>query len=689
MNGCRQWILPLALALLVGPAMGSSTAAMPSDSLIPPAADTAAADSLRPAPDASPADTTVIDSLPSVPGAPPADSAREPLIDTVRTKPVQYHLPMLFLDSVTTAFARFAETYDVRQNDLYPRNAAGFLASRPEYFVMTYHESPLRTTVQPFGLPGQQMTLFCGGNRLRPYDRVIPADGLIDFDDIATGDLEGARIVEGPIGGAVSPDGGLSLLYLQPAAIPQDKARSEFTVERGSYSYAYTRARVARMLSKRFGLFLSTDYRKAGSRFYGSDIGADDSGYCVKTQLLYHLAERTTFEFSLDAYRRTGGFPVQPDNAGAGFRRLQRDHTMIFTLTQHAVKGGQLAGKFEYQKSKSAYSRYGNSFYRTVTPRYYRGEVSYLVPRPGRLYELTVGGGKEKYTIDGLDGGRNYGFVSASALRDITDGKLYAMGRWRVGEREQVAVEGTAGLVKTLAPGWKGQASLGYLCRWPDVADRIAPERFGALGGYDYLAHVYEYGNPDLAMEKRLAGNAAVEYRTGRTAVSAAITGGVIRDLIYYDPAYDSLIETTFSPANDRVNFGDLSVSVTVDTVGPFYGMASAAVRKVDSDRWGNHPPYSPRWQVYTQLGLRHYLAKYKIHVRLFGDVAYTERPLSYRLAKLNTAAMVTGGFNLSLKDLTFYMMFHNVFDQYNLQPDGYGYFYRHYSWGFNWKFLD
>ncbi|NMC43702.1 MAG: hypothetical protein GYA46_07275, partial [candidate division Zixibacteria bacterium] len=245
-----------------------------------------------------PPDTTRIDSLQTQPDGPPADSVREPLIDTVHTEPVEYHLPMRFLDSVTTAFARFAETYDVRQRDLYPRNAAGFLTSRPEYFVMTYHETPLRTTVQPFGLPGQQMTVFSGSLQMRPYDRVIPADGLIDFDDIATGDLEGARIIEGPIAGAMAPDGGLSLLHLQPAAIPQDRAKSEFTVERGSFSYAYTRARVSRMLSKRFGFFLSTDYRKGQSRFYGVGYDADDDSYNLKTRFLYHLAERTTGEVS-------------------------------------------------------------------------------------------------------------------------------------------------------------------------------------------------------------------------------------------------------------------------------------------------------------------------------------------------------------------------------------------------------
>lgn len=638
---------------------------------------------------ATPPDTTRVDSVltSSTPTPPPSDSVMTTPTDTLAKKPVQYRLPVQFLDSLTAVFARYSEPYDIRQYDLYPRNAAGYVTSLAEYFVMTYHETPLRTTVQPFGLPGRQITVFCGANQMRPYDRVIPADGLTDFDDIATGDLDGARVVEGPIAGAATPDGGLSLLYLKPMAIPQDRARSEFTVERGSYGYAYTRARVARMLSKRLGFFLSTDYRKANSRFIGTDYPADDDSYYLKTQLLYHAAEKTTCEFSLDGYRRKGGFPVEPDRAGYGFERLRRDYRLIFSVTQHDVKGGQLAGKFEYQKSKSAYSN--TTFYRTLTPRFYRTELSYLVPKPGRLYEILIGGGREKHTIDGLDGKRDYVYASVSGLNDFSGGRLFAIGRWRAAEHEHIAVEGTAGLVRNLSAQLKGQLSVGYLCRWPDVADRIAPERFGAIGGGVNFLHFTEYGNPKLTMEKRLAGNAAFEYRRGRMTLSGAITGGTIRDLIYYDRVFDDVTGTEVFPANDRVNFGDLSISASVDTLGPFYGMVSVAARRVDSDRWGSRPPYSPRWQVYGRVGLRHYLAKYKIRVRLFGDLSYTELPLSYGLEELSTGAMIMGGFNLSLKDLTFYYMIHNSLNQIEAQPQGYGYAGWYNSWGFNWKFLD
>jgi hypothetical protein len=77
----------------------------------------------------------------------------------------------------------------------------------------------------------------------------------------------------------------------------------------------------------------------------------------------------------------------------------------------------------------------------------------------------------------------------------------------------------------------------------------------------------------------------------------------------------------------------------------------------------------------------------FKVNVRLFGDVNWTERPLSYGLVELETLPIVTGGLNASLKDFTFYYMIHNFINRQQPQPEGYGYTGWFYSWGFNWTF--
>ena len=77
------------------------------------------------------------------------------------------------------------------------------------------------------------------------------------------------------------------------------------------------------------------------------------------------------------------------------------------------------------------------------------------------------------------------------------------------------------------------------------------------------------------------------------------------------------------------------------------------------------------------------------MNVRLYGDVNWTERPLSYALKELETLPIVITGLNATLKDFTFYYMIHNFINRQQPQPEGYGYTGWFYSWGFNFRMLD
>jgi hypothetical protein len=140
------------------------------------------------------------------------------------------------------------------------------------------------------------------------------------------------------------------------------------------------------------------------------------------------------------------------------------------------------------------------------------------------------------------------------------------------------------------------------------------------------------------------------------------------------------------SPVNDNRRVIDFNLTGSVHDLWWFYGTASATVRRVESDRYDNRPPYSPRWQLYGQGGMEIYIAKYEVHARLFGDITWTEKPLSYDLVELQTLPIFTGGFTAHLKNLTFYYMIHNMSNQRVPQPQGYGYSGWFYSWGINFR---
>lgn len=590
--------------------------------------------------------------------------------------------PIKLIDTLVAHFARHAYRFDVNKFDLYPRNAAGFLSHEASYLMATYSETPSRTTVSPFGLNSAQLNIQSGENQVRPYDRVIPADGKIDYDDIATGDVVSASLVEGPLSGYSSLDGGFSMLYLEPYPIPEGKAKSEFTVERGAYGYAYTRARVARMLTNQLGFSFSTDYRN------GDDLNevSDDDSYNIKTRLLKKYRQKTTINLYVNVYRRRGGFLVEPILGGGSFRRWRVDHQAVFSVSQQEFAGGQLTGRFEYRDSRSQYSTYSSRFFHTIKPHFYQSDVSYLVQRLSGLYELSIGGGKEKYEIETLKKGRNWGYGKLAGYINHWGGQLFFFGRLRQAEGEDIGLDGAAGLTKEIDSHWQIAASTGFLTGWPDLADKYASERSGYV--WTELGTYTEKGNLQLESEKKLTGNVILTGRFSHTEWSASLNTGIADNMIYYDRQYDESGVTVF-PSNDNVRFSDLNLRGSVRDIGPLFASISVTGRRVHSERYGNRPPYSPRWQVYTQAGIKHFIERYKINVRLFGDVTYCEKPLSYQLVELEKAAIVTGGFNASLKDLTFYYMVHNLLDQYDEMPEGYARSGWYYSWGINWKFLD
>ncbi|MCP4569348.1 MAG: TonB-dependent receptor [FCB group bacterium] len=594
--------------------------------------------------------------------------------------------PIRMLDSLTGYFCAQVHNFDVNQYDLYPRNAAGFLKSETSYFTETYSEWPFRTTVAPFGLTAGQLNVQAGAYEIRPYDRVIPADGKIDFDDIRTGDIVSARLLEGPLSAFASPGGGLAMLYLEPMPLPEDMARSEFTVERGSYGYAYTRARIGRMFNPDFGLSVTTDYRTAD----GLNPVADDDMYNLNGRMIKRQGRKTTFEFYLNAYHREGGFPVEPDSGGFTFQRDRRDHHFVASATRQEILGGQLAGIYQLQMGRTDYSRSGNSFYRVIKPRRDIFDAVYTRPQAGAVYEISFRVGREQYDLNQLDESRLFGHTTLAGQFDRFGARWFVFGRTGMAEDDQTIFEGVAGLSANLSPQWKTVFSIGLTGRRPDLADLYADERGDVIGSTGSLSGFYrEHGNPDLEAEKRLTGNASVAYCAERASFSVAFNAGRLDDLIYYDRLYGDNSGLEVFPDNDDGTFADLNISGSFDRLGPFFGLVSLSGRRVDTDRWGDRPPYSPRWQVYGQLGLRHFVARYKIKLRLFADIAYTEKPLSYKMEELETTALVTAGFNAALKDLTFYYKIDNLLNQFHFQPQGYGYAGWHYSWGVNWKFFD
>lgn len=639
-------------------------------------------------PDSTITDSTVVSDSTAVPDSTALETLADSLFAGLNTKEELPPLPppISLTDSVAFAFIRHWQTFDVQKNDIYPRTAAGFVYHNASYFTQSYQETPQRTIVAPFGLTGAQMSIRSGAVLLRPYDRVIPVDGRVDFGDMATGDVGRAGVIEGPLSAYDNLNSGVSTLYMEPFEIPDGPATSQFIVERGAFGYAYTRGRLARTFSDKLKLSFSTDYRNGeGFRF-----NAEDNSYYIKTRVMLKPLRATTVDLYLNVYRREGDFQIKPDSGGYVFNRLRRDQQFAADITQQNIFGGQLSARFGYQSSRSRYTSFSTDFYRTVLPYFYTLDVSYLRKINGTLLQITAGGGKETFDINRAFLNRESGALTVNVLTAFAGGKLFALARMKQFEFDHPVYDAVIGLSQALSEKTKAIMSVGRVTNVPDIVDRYGPPRTGTLGSAGSLAGTYyEHANPGLQPETRLYGNLSLIRDAGKNNVSFSVNAGQIDDAIYYDHRFAGYPAGDVFPANDNIKFADANLTARLNDIGPFYGVLSGTYRKVDSDRYGNRPPYSPRWQTFGQLGLKYYISRYDIHTRAFAEITYYDTPINYRLNELNAGALITWGVNASMQSFTFYYQMHNALNNYHETPTGYGYTTWYYSWGINWKFLD
>lgn len=577
--------------------------------------------------------------------------------------------PVRLIDSLVDRFGRDRKIFDVNQNDMYPRNGAGFLFDEASYFSMTRHETPLRNVIIPFGVPGGRMNIRSGVNPIIINDVIIPQDGRMDFDEVGTGDVVSATILEGPLSdygslaGTGGGGGGLSMLYLEPAEIPEDLAQSQFTLERGAYGYSYTRARIGRMFSGRTGFSLSSDYRK------GDGIGftIDDDAYHVNTHLFKKIKRRSVVDLYINVYRREGAFPVFQSGRSITLRRLRREQQLIGSYTLLDVAGGQFTGRINSNTSRASYGSY------TIKPENKYLELSFLKSTPKLIWELTAIGGTDKVDInlfaenDTSYLSRKFASLSFSALLKRSGLDLFTTVRLRGKEATNPTGDASIGISKKLFEKFRLMTSVGWHHRDPQLWEDA----------------------DGLKRAKELTGNATLIYASVNTKLSLSLNLGRLTDALYFDFRQGSQSYLESFPANDEIDFADLNLKADFKQIGPFYSLLSGTIRKVDSKRYGNRPPYSPRWQLFGRVGLKYFVNRYKVNLRLFGDINYTEKPLSYRLEELNTTVTFNWGFNAALKDLTFYYLMHNATNQIIEQPEFYGYTGWFYSWGINWKFFD
>ncbi|MBN2226249.1 MAG: hypothetical protein JW763_02680 [candidate division Zixibacteria bacterium] len=571
---------------------------------------------------------------------------------------------------------------DVRRSFFH--DAGDFLKFNPSNLVIYYQNTPMRTVVVPYGLPGDRVDVILDQRALHPIAHEIEPDNRRDFNDIPTAVTNEAYNIEGPLGLAFGGNGTVSSLVMFPLTPDTTQAVSGMAVDKGSFGYAYTRGRFAHRNERGRQMRFAAGYRKANGAFRN----LDDDAYHQWGDFRQPLTERLWLNLSGRLYRRDGAYLPQADVSLFDLDRFRRDRDLSAALALHHDVTSKTTVSFRHERSETKLEQSSEPYYRNLDI-FTNGLILTHERQAGNFgVRLRVSGVQEKFEDKNLvENKRHRGMVDAAVLSGDTASALTMYARAEKVGGYDPAPTAMAAYIKR-GPSWCFSASVGYCTRFPrqyelDLVERIAP--IYDNDEYDY----YEIGNPQLKPEKQIGGNVTFGLGKPGSDVTVSLTGGKIFDGIDWR-RFDTLgLETGgFRPVNHDLEYANATIRKRLH-LGSFVTWSGGGSYRYLEIADDDDPPYAPEYQGFTGLELYYYVSKLELHLYAYGELLYSGPYTGCNGDKLGEDPILNLKLSFRIKQFRFFYIFQDLPSiEYRLREDQtilgrYNYY------GITWDFLD
>ncbi len=618
------------------------------------------------------------------------DSSRQiyDMMESEQPEPEKIKKPRIisynFEKSLHNVFLSDRLSYSRESARSFQHDAGDFLKLNPSNLVISYHNTPVRTNVSPYALPGNRMNIILDSRALHPIEHLPEPDNMIDFNDIPTAPVQKYYNLEGPLGIVFGGNQATSSLVMLSHRPDSTRLESRLVVDKGSFGYAYTKGSLYHTNEDGRSMRLALGYRKAdGIVFY-----ADDDAYHHWAEFNQPLAQRWQVNLGYRLYKRDGSFPPRFDTQVLYIDRFRRDRDLIAGVDFSHSDKRRSSVEFRHQRSESKFER------RFKTCRRYLDIFS---------NSLTI-------SHEGLI--NNVGFrIRATAAEERFDDKNYMSDKRRRGEVDlsillgdernalTVYVKGekvsgfdpapscVAAFIKN-AGAFYMSASAGYCTVFPRQYEMFLTPKTEIV----YDPNVYDYfesGNPNITPEKQLIGNISFGLGKAGSDLMLSATGGKIFDGIDWR-RYDTLDLDAggFTPYNHDIEFvnGTIRQRLSLWEKLIWTGGASYHYLKMSDN---DDPTYAPEYQGFTGLELYHYIETLDLHLYAYGELLYAGPYNGYNGEELGEDPVFNLKLTFRVKKFRFYYIFQDMpsieyrwREDYTI-PGRYNYY------GITWEFLD
>ncbi|MCK4607752.1 MAG: hypothetical protein KAU35_10690 [candidate division Zixibacteria bacterium] len=599
--------------------------------------------------------------------APPVDSlgdssmtgiSFEERYEEYRKAHLQRPPSLSYFDSLVAYFASDRLNVRPQRERSFYHDAGDYFRFDPSYFIVEHQATPLRKTVQPFGLGGDRLNFVIDRLPVHPFEHVLEPDGLVDLGDVPTAFDHDLFIIPGATGMLFGGRQAVATLMTLPREPAADEPETAIMADKGGLGYSWVRGKYSRRFKGGKNIDAAVGYRKAD----GLAPSRADDAYHYVGDMYFPLAQQYGLRARGQLYSRDGWLPVRPDNGGATVSRSRFDRCAVVAFDYH---NNERTARYE---TGYEYVRQGSFTDGAIRSRFnMTGHGGFLAREwlTGRtIMKARLGGQDLQYDSWYQIHNRTIFDVTLDLAR-LNDGLRFAITAGGRHERDY-------GFLPRAAVAFNGEsarlfvlASLGYSERAPSLHERYLPlRRFSVYvpGSFDYA----DEGNPQLSKERQLVGNFLVELGSSGNSLRLSVTGGRIFDGIDWQdrPAIDSVDiigpYTLFSPANGDIEFADITIQkeITIRDAIRFHG--GGAYHHVDYARFDDKP-YQPEYQAFSGVELHYYWRQKLLGLRAYGEVVYVGPYHGYDEKNLGDGMVANAKLTLELKDFRFHFVFQNV----------------------------
>jgi len=587
-----------------------------------------------------------------------------------------------FYDSLLTylILERFNQRPQITQSFFH--DAGDYFKFDPSFFVVDYQSTPMRKTVQPFGLTGDRLNVLINGIPYTPFEHIVEPDGMIDMNDVPTA-LDGpVYIIPGPMGQLFGGGSSLATLLTVTATADSNKPASSFMADKGFFGYAFVRGRYARKFSNGRSIELSASSRKSD----GVVIGRDDEQLHYTAAIFFPIKDR--FGFNLDAkmYDREAALAVRPDSGGALLNRDRFDRALSASFE---IQNDQRSSRSEIGYR---HLRQGSNIGNIYKGRYNNTGNGAFVVNERKLGSKLL---KAEASADFLDYDNSlteyHRFNSSMALSLTTLKKIHNLSMQAkavYSDDFDLLPSGTI-LYQSDFEKLFIQLSAGFSQKEPSLHQLNLP--FQQVTLYGTTTQEYsESGNSNLKKESQLIGSLTVEPGTVDNSLSINIMGGRIADAIEWSSEIIGSVVTVrhFTPVNDDITFVTASVRPSIRLSDILRFNAGAAWHKYDYESLGERP-YQPEYNVFGGLELHYYWKDRLVDLYAHGELVYTGPYNGYDKSGLGKELVANAKLSLGLKNFRFHLVFQNTFDNVYEAREEMTIPGRFFYYGLAWNFFD